>query len=355
MIAPKDWSGRLAVTGLGMVTPVGLDTPSTVAALRGGISRLADLPDTELENADGEPAPVTGASVRLVADGRLGPDRLAEMACTALREAIRAAGLGPDQPTAVFLGVPSTPWADRLLDHEERIAGAVEEALADVRKPERVRILPGGRAAALTAMRRAAAVLSERGDLVALVGGVDSWVGPIGVDWLQEDGRLREGPKASGILPGEGAAFLALETPESAASRGATVHAHLVAAAGAVSDVAPGDPTKGRILSAVLKRVGVRQSVATPLVVSDLNGERHRAFEWMFAFTRGGIVHDRDFRHWHAAECIGDAGAALGAIGAAWAVGAMSAGHVHEKQAVVWGASDEGAREALLLETGTED
>jgi 3-oxoacyl-[acyl-carrier-protein] synthase-1 len=198
-------------------------------------------------------------------------------------------------------------------------------------------------------------VLSERGDLVALVGGVDSWVDPIGLDWLHEKGRLREGPRASGILPGEGAAFLALETPESAASRGATVRALLVSAVGATSDVPPGEPTKGRTLSAVLKRIADRQSVATPLVISDLNGERHRAFEWMFALTRGGIRHDRDFRHWNPAECVGDAGAALGAIGAAWAVGALGTDRVSEGQAIVWGASDEGAREAVLLETGTKD
>jgi 3-oxoacyl-[acyl-carrier-protein] synthase-1 len=128
------------------------------------------------------------------------------------------------------------------------------------------------------------------------------------------------------------------------------VRAWLTAAAGALDETPPRQPSKATALTAVLREVGSQLRVPTPLVVSDLNGERARAFEWMTAFVRGAIPHQSDFRHWNPAESVGDSGAASGAIACVWAATALERGYAREGQALVWGSSDEGAREALLLE-----
>ena len=54
--------------------------------------------------------------------------------------------------------------------------------------------------------------------------------------------------------------------------------------------------------------------------------------------------------HWNPADCIGDTGAASGAIMLAWAAWALRKGYTGVGNALVWGASDEGAREAVMLQ-----
>jgi 3-oxoacyl-[acyl-carrier-protein] synthase-1 len=52
---------------------------------------------------------------------------------------------------------------------------------------------------------------------------------------------------------------------------------------------------------------------------------------------------------WHPADCIGDAGAGLGALNFVWTAIALARGYSPTDRVLVWGASDGAARAAALL------
>lgn len=345
----NSWSGRLAVTGIGLVTPVGLDAPASVAALRASISRIGDLPGFQVANAAGEPEPVTGAAVPMVPGNRQGPERLLRLAGYALQEAVAQARLPRSARCALFVGTAAPHPAGRMLPYGALLSRSLGDLLSSLAGSGNVRLFETGRASVLQAFRTAALELGANNawDTV-IVGGVDSLISVRTLSHLQATRRLREGRKSSGILPGEAAGFLVLERPESAARRHAAVLAVMEAAAGGLDSTPPEKPNRAVVLGRVFRAVAQQVAEPRPLLISDLNGERQRAYEWMFASVRAPFYHS-GMRHWLPAECIGDAGAASGAVTSAWAVDALHRSYARENEAVVWGSSDEGPREAMVF------
>jgi 3-oxoacyl-[acyl-carrier-protein] synthase-1 len=332
----------VAITGIGLVTPVGLSALPAVAALRAGISRLEILDDYEVLDPDDTQGSPSGARVPIVTAAKSDVERLASMACPALQEALRSAAVPPDAEVRVRCGVAVPPHAARIVDRQAELAAPLAETLARGNWRGNIELVPAGRAAAIQALRRAAAEVRPGGP-VWVVGGVDCWSDHPGLQYLDENRRLRSGIRGSGVLPGEAAGFVVL-APAGAA--GANELARISAAAGAQEPTPIDEPTRAVPLSEVLLALGVRDS--RPLVVCDLNGERHRAHEWAFASTRA-LRWEGDLREWTPAEGIGDAGAAMGAVCLAVAAIAIARGYARAAEVLVCGASDEGAREAALL------
>ena len=355
MSGPGPWETTLGITGVGLVTPVGLTAPSSAAALRAAISRLGELGDYEIEEPDGEVFTPVGARVPIVTEGYRGPERMLHFARLALDEALADAGCADGSVDVhLFLGLAEPSHAGRVLDHGEWIAEGLRRRAERSAASATVEVLAHGRAAALEAIRLAADAADREG-VIAVAGGVDCWSDPLGLSDLHERGRLKYGEMPSGILPGEAAGFVVIESLEGAAEGGASVHATLAAAAAAEEPVEEDKPSTAAALTEVLRAVGSLVTVPTPLVVSDLNGERARALEWTMCLPRGVFPYEGDLRHWTPADCIGDTGAASGAVTAGWAALALARGYGHERQAIVWGGSDGGMREALLLLAPGED
>ncbi|GAM09402.1 3-oxoacyl-(acyl carrier protein) synthase [Geobacter sp. OR-1] len=344
------WSGRLAITGWGAVTPVGLSAPATTAAMRAGISRIAELPGLFMKDRNGEPLPITGGEVPLIPAGRLGVARLLRLAKTAFLETVADAGIDNTKQCNVYLGMPAQNPADRVLQYGSSMTdGFQRECLAGMNGLQ-LRLYEKGRAAFLCALRDAADDIASGREEIAIVGGVDSWICPRSVHFLEEAGRLRDKGKSSGILPGEAAGFIVLEREDAALDRGGCIRAVLLGASGAHEGIPLGKPNTGQVLSKVFKGVlGHLRNDKTELAISDLNGERYRAYEWMYAVSRAKFHLEGGHRHWHPAEYIGDSGAASGAMAVAWAATALYKGYSGTDRVLVWGASDEGAREAAVI------
>lgn len=336
------WKGEVAIRGIGMVTAVGLSAPASAAALRAGISRLEILEDYEVLEADDELGSPTGARVPILTEGREGIERLLAMARPALEEALREASVLPGTPVQVLCGVAVPPHAGRSIDRHGELAPALEQHLEACGWPSGVELVVAGRASALQAIRRALTEVRNGGPVLA-AGGVDCWSDAIGLQYLDQQRRLRSGIKGSGVLPGEAAGFVALTPP---GGKGAPELARIRAAAGAHEPTPIAEPTRAVPMSEVLFALGLRDP--RPLVVSDLNGERHRAHEWMFAEARA-LRYEGLLREWTPAEGIGDAGAAMGAVCVGVGAIALARGYARAAEVLVWGASDEGAREATLL------
>jgi len=296
-----------------------------------------------------------GAEVPTIPANRQGPERLVRMAEAAMREAIalaRAPRCRKDQRYGLFLGTPAANPAGRILPYGPGLAQHLGQVLVDLVGNVSLRLCETGRASALQALRLAAQELAreEKPIDLAIVGGVDSLVATRTLTFLQANGRLREGRKSSGVLPGEGAGFLVIEKIETATRRGVIVLATLETCAGELDSTPFGKPNKAAALTKVFRGIAPKVVEPRPLLISDLNGERPRAFEWMFASSRAPFYHG-GMPHWLSSESIGDSGAASGAVNCCWAVGALGRGYAPSREAVIWGASDEGAREAVVIKS----
>ena len=338
----------MAITGLGLVTPVGLHAESSTAALRAGVSRLARIENFQIEADEGVFEAVIGAEVPELTRGRLGPSRLSKMMQPAFAEVIEDAGLEEGVRLGVYLGTSGSSPADRLLDYGPDTRQALLDSVPEGFKVVHAKLVPTGRASVLHAIRTAAQALEKDIIDVAIIGAVDSWVTPRSLSWLQANDKLAEFPRRTGTSPGEAAGLIALELPQHAAQRSASIYADITASSGRHEAIKWGEPNNAIALTQSIQSVIGDVKESTAVVISDLGGERYRAMEWMMALPKA-MWDYRTMSHWNPADCIGDTGAAAGAVTLAWAASALQKRYTGVNNILVWGASDEGAREAVML------
>lgn len=363
-------SGPLAIVGLGCVSPVGLSAPATCAALRAGIARLKELQTYTVEGELSERQPVVGGRVpsewfagppeeeewpghdkfkaphppaldELVASGGT---RLIELAVPAAREAWLDAGfdVAPPKDWGLYLAVGEQ-------DDPNPVAQAVEQAIG---APSSVRSFEtSGRAGTFLALERAVADLSAKKITAALVGGVDSLIREEVLARLDEAEILRSAGRPQGVMPGEAAAFLVLARADGLGQR-KTPPLGLVLSAARTEEPTAGtdEPNKGQGLSEAIRAARKAAPLSRrPLTICDLNGDRYRGLEWSIAMLRtmGDLRGDAPL--WHPADCVGDTGAAAGALSLTWAITALFKGYATADRALVWGASDGRERAAAIL------
>ncbi len=296
---------RVVITGLGAVTPVGLDEASTWQAFVAGRSGVSEITCFDVA--------ATGTEARVAAEVKgFDPlsyfdrktarrlDRVAQLALVASQEALADAGLledgrlipqvDPDR-CGVFIGsgvggVASLLEQEAVLEHQgaRRVSPwLLPMFLADA-VPGVVAIqygLRGPNMAHVTACASGANAIGEAFEAIRrgaadamLAGGAEAAIVPVLVAGFYNMGALTrwagEPALASrpfdktrdGFVVGEGAAMLVLESLELARRRGAAIHAELVgygATADAVHVTAPDETGAGIVRAArqALAQAGV--------------------------------------------------------------------------------------------------
>jgi 3-oxoacyl-[acyl-carrier-protein] synthase-1 len=346
------------ILGIGMVTPVGLSARQTAASVRTGIGRLAESPVTD---RFGEPL-VMG----LVEEGELPPlveeledrrlsmraERLARLGGPALCEALPAP---PRDPIPVLLGI-AEPRAEARQAIGPEILEILSTQTGIAFDTSCSRTYPLGRAGGLVALAEALELLRQGGAPAVLVGAVDSYLDVGVLEVLDDEGRLRTGEVSDGFVPGEGAAFLLIAPAGRAQGQGSRPLARVDAAgrgheAGHIYSQAPhradGLASAFRAAFDGRARAGAPSALVS-CVYGSLNGESHWAKEWGVAQIRCAEHLREPLRVEHPADCIGDAGAALGPIMLGLAALELSRGSVDDG-CLVWTAADRGERAAALL------
>jgi len=266
---------RVAITGLGLVTPVGNDVASTWEAVLAGRSGGAEI---TLFDASGFPvhiaAEVKGFRDDVIEDRRLAKftTRSHRFALAAAEQAFRDAGIRPTPETgarwgcAVGAGMMTSEYEDLAATHRHSAADGElhpELLLTDPAANDPMVFCRSQATAGISLLTRrygirgyatsvhtacasggqalgTALKLIRRGAVdCALAGGFDSMISPIGLSGfcllsaLSPDNETPQRASRpfdatrNGFLLGEGAGFLVLEAWEAARRRGARIYAEL--------------------------------------------------------------------------------------------------------------------------------
>jgi 3-oxoacyl-[acyl-carrier-protein] synthase I len=350
-------SDRAAVvTAIGMTTPVGLTAAQSCAAVRAGISALTELEYFIVMKDEFPQGPMLGCAVRPVTDGYVGLGRWTRLATAAMTDLVDAAPLSAGDLAAAGLYLALPPLGRRGVDPRiaERLGLRIAQWMDVPGLERRTRVFAEGHAAGALAIQSAVADVTGGAVPLAIVCGVDSLVEPASLRFFLEKKRLKTDDHVDGFVPGEAAACLLIEPKGRAVSRGARPLASVEAASVAVEPVTiwASDPSAATGLSDAAR--GALEQLAdrgqsTRLVVCDLNGETYRAKEFGTAAARVLSAVPNPFAVWHAADCIGDTGAAAFIVSACVGARALLKGYAKSDAVLLLGSSDDGLRGAVSL------
>jgi len=353
-------AGAIYVAAVGARTPLGLQAAASAASVRAALSAVQRHPYL-VDNA-GNLMPVT-------CDAQLdptliGPRRLLALLEPALREAALplvsqtgdSRGITCDEfRLAVSVGLPEIRPGFSANDAAAVCTGIESIVLPLPARDAEVHTL--GHAAGLVALARIAQrIVADEIDL-GLVAGVDSYLHPYTMEWLDANRQVIGSISRSGFVPGEGAGACLLASGRACERLGLTPPMRLRdAVIGRESALIKSqEMCFGVGLTATLRQA-VR-SLRLPderihHTICDLNGERYRGEEWGFVCLRASECFDDPTDYLAPADCWGDLGAASGPLFVMLACQAIARGYSNgRRRTAVWASSEGGCRGVALLES----
>lgn len=338
----------LRIEATSAITPLG-NLQQSCAALRAGISRMAEseLYTCAAAGAEGESEeeeeleePILMATVPGLSPALEGRERVLALALHGLQGLLGPGGLGRRdlQESALLIALPELDEATREWEPLEDLAqeltrrAGVECAHAEVAM--------SGHTGFFEMLTRAREMLEGGSVARCVVGGADSYCCDARLSLLDGEGRLRSSASPDGFIPGEAAGFFAFGPradavllqvgPVTSGSEPQTIRGELFSTGSGLRDSLKALP----------------QAVPWRRVYCDLNGERYRSGEWGSAYVGLAERFAEDVLLMHPADCLGDVGAASGALLLAWAAEGMRRGYVAEPEVLLWASSDAGSRRA---------
>ncbi len=343
------------VVGAGACTAIGLNAPSSAAAVRAGIAGFVEHP--YLTDKGGNAVVVARAPY--VPWAKRGMERFLELSG---RAAVEALSISTDEPLPVILGLP---------EKRPGIAGAFEATLLDdfgkeleIHKPRlsSVEAISSGHSAGLMSLGRGWERIGKGGCDLCLIGGVDSYLDSETLAWLEMSGQLHgagEPGNEWGFVPGEAAGFCLLASHEGAVKYHLPLLGEVIAVATAEEKNRIKTETVciGEGLTEAMRRASdccMSSDIRIDHTICDMNGEPYRADEFGYAMTRlnDRFVTPSDFLT--PADCWGDVGAASGPLFVILAIESWRRGYGKGSYQLLWTSSEGGERSAALLRSISE-
>ena len=257
----NNYKHRVVITGMGLVTPLGHNVPDTWAAIKAGTSGTGDF--VVLPKGDHEMGAICEVKA-FDANAYLGRrdarrrDRFQQLATVAAREAISHAGLKitDDNRDCIGITLGTGVGGIQTLVAQEHVV--LEKGLKRVSPFAITMIMPNGAAGMIaidygihgpsTTITTACAAgcdaighafrTIQRGEMDAMLsGGSESILASVAVGGFERAGATSKKTEGTpqpfdndrdGLIVGEGAGMLILESLEHAQARGATIYAELV-------------------------------------------------------------------------------------------------------------------------------
>ncbi len=344
----------MQVVGLGATTAVGRDVWSTAAAVRAGVAGFQHHGFM----VDEVGRPLTVAAMPGVGDDRSVAQRMTLALQSVIDEATTmVAGLRSPSSLRLVVNLPSAR-PGLPTDLVKRVRQAIDTLFSG--RFRQVVVTAGGHAGGLAALTTARAWLSDEPTTAVVVAGVDSYLDPDMLEWLDRTGQLHGAGRrnnAWGFVPGEGAgAVVVMCAGEAAvASReGASFGRVLSVGVGAEERlIGTGEVCTGRGLTQAVRAALAELPVSETLgeVYCDMNGEPYRADEYAFLITRTRERYASASDFLAPADCWGDVGAASGPLLLALACVAGAKRYARGERALVWASSVAGERAAVVIDT----
>jgi 3-oxoacyl-[acyl-carrier-protein] synthase I len=336
----------VCLCGVGARTALGFNAMASAAAVRCGISGVG-VHQAFVDKAD---EPMAFACDAALDTGVTVTVRMSQMLLSAVSEGLGAVSTEHERARiACWIGLP-----EPRLGLPAEIASSISAAASNAFGFSAIHVLQNGHAAGLMALQAAAQKISLGEADVCIAAGVDSYVAPETLDWLDGNGWLMSSTNRNGFPPGEAAGACLLASRSEAQRLGLPVFATLIAASTTIEPhaIRGKEVCVGEGLTAALRAVvaGLRlpQEEVTA-TYCDLNGERYRNEEFVYTLLRVQEAYVDAHDYLCPADCWGDVGAASGPLFAALAVVAMSRGYSKGVRPVLWAGSESGYRAALLL------
>jgi 3-oxoacyl-[acyl-carrier-protein] synthase I len=332
-------SVALHIRATGMVTAVGLDAPSSCAAMR---ARLDGFRETRFVGPSGDW--LVGAAVPLPRNW-IGTKRMAHLAAGAIAEVLRQAP-GAETEAALILCLAEEGRPGRPVPDADAFA---RELAAILELPARMKthVVAHGRPSGFVALERARRMLAEGTARQVVIAGVDSYLtGPAVAHFLAAN-RLLTPDNANGFIPGEAAAaVLCSADPGGLRLTGlglAREDAHIYNGLGEDGlDLPLRGDGMARAHRLALDEARVRHP-AIGLKIGDLIGEA-------FWFRQAALAMQRVQRErsevqpiWAIAASLGNVGAAVVPLMLGWAMLAQAKGYAPPGAILLDASGDDGA------------
>lgn len=348
---------RVALIGSGARTAVGMTAAATAAAVRAGIAGFGEHPfvvDTAGKSMIVALAPYLDIDVR-------GAARLAELAAPAAVEAVgpSSAPWSGELPVSLFVGLPSAR-PGRASDVATIVVDRLREELAPLCRIEKTIVIESGHAAGTMAIERAWQAVRSGACEFALAGGVDSYLEPETLEWLEESDQVHSAGAENnpyGFIPGEAAGFVLLTTT-AAAQRyqlSAALELMSVAIARETNLIKTDTVCTGEGLLAMFRNLaGDPPAIKVDHLYCDMNGEPYRADEFGFASIRAAELFRAPDAFTAPADCWGDVGAASGPLLLMLAEAATRKRYAEGPVLAAFTSSESGERCGFLVHDRTE-
>jgi 3-oxoacyl-[acyl-carrier-protein] synthase-1 len=333
-----------------MVTAVGFNAASSLAALRAGIRNVNA---TNLWDKFSGQFLVAGRV--LLPHWWIGTGKLAELVAPAIDECMTAAYPVPRSRIPVLLGVSSPERPFRLRDLDDKIFDELERLLACQLHPES-RLIRRDHVSVAVGLRLAESLMSDSRAPCCIVASVDSLIQQDLVEHYLERRRLLSERNSNGFCVGEaGSAVLVV-------SSGSEPMGELqilgVGMGHEKATIESEEPLRAEGLIDAIRSAFVSSSTSYDDLhyrISDLNGEHYKFKEMALAMVpfqrkpKGKL-----FALLHPIEYIGDVGAAIGPIMLGLTLHAGQKDYATGSTALCTFGNDDGERAAIVVRYNSE-
>lgn len=350
-------ANKLYIAGTGMITPLGFDTASTVAAVRAGVCayQLSEFDDEDGHTIKMAHLPEE-AYMSFTAEIDEGDfyndhyDHVIKLSHVAIREAFADNPI--DAPVPLCLGLPEPVEG---INHITRSA-LVKNLMASGELPvaaEQIKTFATGRASGIHAIEMAQRYFSAGNAPYVLIGASDSYYNFPMIRRLAEDKRLLTEVSEDGFVPGESAGFILLTNriENAMVNDGRAICVHSPGTADEQGHLYSKEVNKGEGLDKALKAALTGQlQDKVSRIYSSVNGEHFWAKELGVATIRNSGYFESDCRVEHPVDCLGDMGAATAPV----LMGLAAADLLADKQlgsALIYSSSDYASRAAVRIES----
>ena len=334
---------NLTVCASGMVTGVGLNSPSSCAAIRCGITNFEE---TRFMGSDGEW--ITGCIAPLDKPWR-GRSKLVHLVAPTIHECLESVENVEPERIPLLLCVAEKDRPGRLDGIDVRLLNEIQDEL-DLRFHKSSISIPQGRISGVVALRQAYTFFQQMKVPYCIIAGVDTFLTARTLSHLEKRERILTESNSDGFIPGEAGAAVLISYGDHITEDQISVRG--IGFGNEEAHIDSGEPLRAEGLVQAIKEA----SGASGMTIADLdyritdaNGEQYVFKEAALALTRTLRERKVGFDIWHPADSVGEVGAAIVPVVLSVAMTAGKKGYAPGNGVLCHFGNDDGQRAVIFL------